>query len=78
MNKRRFLQHQLQYDNCNGQHSDAADAFYKCLERNPELLDVRARLEAQQAYAEDMNDKFLGGTLIHEMVDSPLDDKHGW
>ncbi|KLO83774.1 uncharacterized protein LW93_558 [Fusarium fujikuroi] len=66
------------YDSCNGQHSDAADAFYKCLERKPELFDVRARLEAQQVYAEGINEGFLGGTLIHEMVDSPLDDKHGW
>ncbi|KAF5651832.1 general transcriptional corepressor ssn6 [Fusarium sp. NRRL 25303] len=66
------------YDSCNGQHSDAADAFYKCLERKPELRNVRARLEAQQAYAGDMDDEFLGGSLIHEMVDSPLDDKHGW
>ncbi|KLP11417.1 uncharacterized protein FFB20_12586 [Fusarium fujikuroi] len=54
------------YDSCNGQHSDAADAFYKCLERNPELCNVRARLEAQQAYAGDINDEFLGDTLIHE------------
>ncbi|CVK91765.1 uncharacterized protein FPRN_09599 [Fusarium proliferatum] len=66
------------YDSCNGQHSDAADAFYKCLERKPELRNVRARLEAQQVYGEDINEGFLGGTLIHQMVDSPLDDKHGW
>ncbi|KAF5722435.1 hypothetical protein FMUND_2947 [Fusarium mundagurra] len=66
------------YDSCNGQHSDAADAFYKCLERNPELSNVRARLEAHQAYTEDMNDELLGGTLIYEMVDSPLDGNCGW
>ncbi|WJG35579.1 uncharacterized protein FOBCDRAFT_241270 [Fusarium oxysporum Fo47] len=50
---------------CNGQHADAADAFYKCLERKPEL-------------SSDMKDELLGGTLIHEMVDSPLDGEHGW
>ncbi|EWG38528.1 hypothetical protein FVEG_01720 [Fusarium verticillioides 7600] len=37
------------YDSCNSQHSDAADAFYKCLERKPELPNVRARLEAHQS-----------------------------
>ncbi|KAF5585822.1 hypothetical protein FPANT_7376 [Fusarium pseudoanthophilum] len=66
------------YDSCNGQHSDAADAFYKCIERKPELPNVRARLEAHQAYTEDMNDELLGGTLIYEMVDSPLDGNSGW
>ncbi|RKK15908.1 hypothetical protein BFJ70_g3145 [Fusarium oxysporum] len=66
------------YDSCNGQHSDAADAFYKCLQRKPELSNVRARLEAQQSYAEGLNEELLGGSLIHEMVNSPLDGKHGW
>ncbi|KAF5688666.1 general transcriptional corepressor ssn6 [Fusarium denticulatum] len=52
------------HDSCNGQHSDAADAFYKCLERMPELSNVRARLEAHQAYTEDMNDEHLGGHIF--------------
>ncbi|KAH7265500.1 uncharacterized protein BKA55DRAFT_660893 [Fusarium redolens] len=65
------------YDSCNGQHSDAADAFYKCLERKPELSNVRARLEAQQAYVEDCDNEILRDFLIYEMIDSPLQDQYG-
>ncbi|EXM08805.1 hypothetical protein NOF04DRAFT_8309 [Fusarium oxysporum II5] len=65
------------YDSCNGQHSDAADAFYKCLERKPDLSNVHARLEAQRSYAEDICNETLRAYLIHEMIDSSLEDKYG-
>ncbi|KAF4440829.1 General transcriptional corepressor ssn6 [Fusarium acutatum] len=66
------------YDSYNGQHSEAADAFHKCLEREPDLPNLRARLEAQQSYARNCNDEPLGGNLIYKMVESPLDGVQTW
>jgi hypothetical protein len=41
------------------------------------LSNVRARLEAQQAYVEDCDNEILRDFLIYEMIDSPLQDQYG-
>ncbi|EMT62807.1 General transcriptional corepressor ssn6 [Fusarium odoratissimum] len=64
------------YDFCNNQHDDAVDAFIRCLERAPGLLNVQARVDAQIAYIEDDDLKLLNDSLIEEMIEAPLSDQY--
>ncbi|KAJ0153818.1 Virginiamycin B lyase [Fusarium oxysporum f. sp. albedinis] len=64
------------YDFCNNQHDDAVEAFMKCLERAPGLLNVQARLDAQKVYIEDDDLKLLNDSLIEEMIEAPLSDQY--
>ncbi|KAF5648008.1 hypothetical protein F52700_1222 [Fusarium sp. NRRL 52700] len=60
------------YDFCNNQHDDAVDAFIRCLELAPGLLNVQARVDAQKAYIENDDLKLLNDSLIEDMMETPL------
>ncbi|KAJ4078915.1 hypothetical protein NW761_011661 [Fusarium oxysporum] len=64
------------YDLCTNQHDGAANAFIKCLERAPGLLNVQARVDAQKAYIEDDDLKLFNDSLIEEMIETPLSDQY--
>ncbi|KAF5558992.1 general transcriptional corepressor ssn6 [Fusarium mexicanum] len=63
------------YDFCN-QRGDAVDAFTKCLELYPGLLNVQTRVDAQKAYIENDDLKLLNDSLIEDMIEAPLSDQY--
>ncbi|KAI1073293.1 hypothetical protein LB507_010812 [Fusarium sp. FIESC RH6] len=60
------------YDGCEEQHGDATDAFWRCDELESGLPEVRARLEAYEAYLEDSNKDLFNKHLIETMLETPL------
>ncbi|KAF4499942.1 General transcriptional corepressor ssn6 [Fusarium agapanthi] len=63
------------YDFCN-QRIDAVDAFMRCLELAPGLLNVQTRVDAQKAYIENDDLKLLNDSLIEDMIEAPLSDQY--
>ncbi|KAF4437391.1 hypothetical protein F53441_13068 [Fusarium austroafricanum] len=55
---------------------DAADAFGRCIELNPNLPHVRGRLEALQAYIKDSDLMMLRTQRIHTMIETPLQTQY--
>ncbi|KAF5588330.1 general transcriptional corepressor ssn6 [Fusarium subglutinans] len=58
------------------QPMDAQDAFIKCLELAPGLLNVQTRVDAQKAYIESDDIKLLEDSLIRDMIEAPLSDQY--